>query len=122
MRADVTDPSDADVDHPSARVDADLMSTTGVPSNTSIGPILTRVPSISRTIGSPIPNSYFLIFTFFCTFRSLPRRLFPMLQCRTNKANRFECVRAHLKMNYSGRVIKGKLHRIVQAQQLRLIT
>jgi hypothetical protein len=28
--------------HPSARVDADLMSTTGVPSNTSIGPIFTR--------------------------------------------------------------------------------
>jgi hypothetical protein len=34
--------SDAEVDHPSARVDADLMSTTGVPSNTSIGPIFTR--------------------------------------------------------------------------------
>jgi hypothetical protein len=37
-----------DADHPSARVEADLMSTTGVPSNTSIGPIFMRVPSISR--------------------------------------------------------------------------
>ncbi len=37
-------------DHPSIRVDADLMSTTGVPSNASIGPIFTRVPSISRTV------------------------------------------------------------------------
>jgi hypothetical protein len=35
-------------DHPSARVDADLMSNNGVPSNTSIGPIFTRVP-VNRT-------------------------------------------------------------------------
>src|SRR5205823_10487628 len=36
--------------HPSARVDADLISTTGVPSNASIGPAFTHVPSISRTV------------------------------------------------------------------------
>ena len=36
--------------HPSARVDADLISTTGVPSNASIGPIFRRVPSTSRTV------------------------------------------------------------------------
>jgi hypothetical protein len=36
-----------ETDHPSARVDADLMSTTGVPSNTSIGPILIRVPLVA---------------------------------------------------------------------------
>ena len=30
-------------DHPSARVDADLISTTGVPSNASIGPIFMRL-------------------------------------------------------------------------------
>ena len=28
--------------------------------------------------------------------RSLPRRFFPPLQCRTNEANRLQCVRAHL--------------------------
>jgi hypothetical protein len=37
----------AHADHPSARVDADLISTTGVPSNTSIGPIFTRVPLVA---------------------------------------------------------------------------
>src|SRR5438093_5240663 len=30
------------------------------------------------------------------TLRSLPRRVFPPLQRRTNKANRLQCVRAHL--------------------------
>ncbi len=34
----------AQAHHCSARVDADLISTTGVPSNASIGPIFTRVP------------------------------------------------------------------------------
>src|SRR6266550_3111486 len=33
--------------HRSARVDADLMSTTGVPSKTSIGPIFTRVALVA---------------------------------------------------------------------------
>lgn len=37
-------------DQLSARVDADLMSTIGVPSNASIGPIFTRVSSILRTV------------------------------------------------------------------------
>ena len=47
-----------DADHSSARVEADLMSTTGVPSNTSIGPILTRVPSISRTVTGCSPSGF----------------------------------------------------------------
>jgi hypothetical protein len=34
-------------DHPSARIDADLMSTTGVPSNASIGPIFKRVARVA---------------------------------------------------------------------------
>ena len=44
--------------HPSARVEADLISTTGVPSNTSIGPIFTRVPSISRTVTGWSPSGF----------------------------------------------------------------
>ena len=45
-------------DHPSARVDADLISTTGVPSNASIGPIFTRVPSSSRTVTGCSPSGF----------------------------------------------------------------
>jgi hypothetical protein len=41
-----------------ARVDADLMSTTGVPSNASIGPIFIRVPSISRTVTGCSPSGF----------------------------------------------------------------
>ena len=40
----------SNADHPSARVEADLISTTGVPSKASIGPIFNRVPSIARTV------------------------------------------------------------------------
>jgi hypothetical protein len=47
-----------DADHASARVEADLMSTTGVPSKTSIGPIFTRVPSISRTVTGCSPSGF----------------------------------------------------------------
>jgi hypothetical protein len=45
-------------DHPSARVDADLISTTGVPSNTSIGPIFTPVPLISCTVTGCSPSGF----------------------------------------------------------------
>ena len=44
--------------HPSARVEADLMSTTGVSSNASIGPIFKRVPSISRTVTGCSPSGF----------------------------------------------------------------
>ncbi len=40
------------------QVDADLISTTGVPSNASIGSIFTRVPSISRTVTGCRPSAY----------------------------------------------------------------
>ena len=45
-------------DYPSARVDADLISTTGVPSNASIGPIFIRVPLISRTMTGCSPSGF----------------------------------------------------------------
>jgi hypothetical protein len=45
-------------DQASARVDADLMSTTGVPSNASIEPIFLRVPSISRTVTGGILSGF----------------------------------------------------------------
>src|SRR4029077_16119532 len=44
--------------HPSTRVDAELISTTGVPSNASIGPIFMRLPSISRTITGCSPRGF----------------------------------------------------------------
>src|SRR5207248_357929 len=133
--------------HPSARVEADLISTTGAPSNTSIGPIFTRLPSISRTVTGCSPSGLGragvkhtgertaliaarmvlqhialrfvqprdddqLVIGFHSqqrlresrfdleprvrsTLRSLPRRVFPPLQRRANKANRLQCVRAH---------------------------